>query len=142
MGWPASKFAILGGILLLAAGASGSATFFVGAITLGADYFPDFLRPALAALASVLRFVAALGGISVVVGGFLAARHAPRLLCSILITLGAGVGLVGFAFHVAMLLAQGQGLFPILAGFAAGLAGIGALLALIAQIKLIASGVG
>lgn len=131
---PPEGLAYLGGVLLLVGGGGGSAAFYVLLTSLAAELVPG-LGPVFRALQFAFVLVAALGGASVLVGGYLVEKRRPRLLCSTFIALGAGMGLAGLALQVVSLV-RGHG-DP--AQFARGwltVAGLGTVFALLAQVRL------
>lgn len=130
--------AYVGGVLLLVGGGAGSAVFYVLLTAMAAELVPE-LGPAFRVLQLAFLLVAALGGASVLVGGYLAETRRPRLLCSTFIALGAGMGLAGLALQLVSLV-RGQG-DP--AQFARGwltVAGLGTVFALLAQVRLVQRG--
>ncbi len=71
--------------------------------------------PIFATIFSVLIFIAALGGISVIIGGLLI-LHVPRM-GKLLVMLGAGLGLVGFMIPVSLAWYQGIPISGLLEGY-------------------------
>jgi hypothetical protein len=96
----AATLAYAGGALLLLAGATGS-TGIIGAIV---EYLVENLDGATADLLSVvlyaLNFVAGLGGVSVIIGGWLVNKKRVRT-GKFVIGLGSGMGLIGFMIILA-----------------------------------------
>ena len=91
----AATLAYAGGTLLLLAGATGS-TGIIGAIL---EFLIENLGGATADLFTLilqaLNIIAGLGGISVIIGGYLVTKKRART-AKLIIGLGAGMGLVGF----------------------------------------------
>jgi len=88
--------AIIAGILLLISGVSGLATWeaiknFVTTNIID-NYFVQIIF-------AVLIFIASLGGLSVIIGGFLIGKEKIRT-GKLFITLGAGLGLIGLIFSI------------------------------------------
>jgi hypothetical protein len=100
----AGLLCIAGGALLVVAGTVGMKPFL--------EEILKFIQPAvdaspiLATIFKVLIFIAALGGISVIIGGLLM-FYVPKI-GNLLVTLGAGLGLFGFL--IPMMLAWYQGI--------------------------------
>ncbi len=92
---------IVGGALLVVAGTTGMKPLL--------EEILNYIQPAVNAspiLATrVLIFIAALGGISVIIGGLLI-FHVPRI-GKLLVMLGAGLGLVGFMIPMSLAWHQG-----------------------------------
>jgi len=89
--------AIIAGILLLIAGVSGLATWET------IKYFViknlNIDNEIIQVVFAVLIFIASLGGISVIAGGLLIGKNRVRT-GKFLITLGAGLGLIGLIFSI------------------------------------------
>ena len=92
----AMGIAIVAGILLLIAGVSGLATW---------EAIKDFVtnniidNSIVQIVFAILIFIASLGGISVIAGGLLIGKNKIRT-GKFLITLGAGLGLIGLIFSI------------------------------------------
>jgi hypothetical protein len=95
---------ILGGVLLVVAGTTGMKPLLEEIL----KYIQPTVdaSPILATIFRVLIFIAALGGISVIIGGLLM-FYVPKI-GNLLVTLGAGLGLFGFL--IPMMLAWYQGI--------------------------------
>lgn len=96
----AATLAYVGGTLLLLAGATGS-TGIIGAIL---EFLIENLGGATADLLKLilqtLNIIAGLGGISVIIGGYLITKKRART-AKFIIGLGAGMGLIGFLIILA-----------------------------------------
>jgi hypothetical protein len=96
----AATLAYTGGTLLLLAGATGS-TGIIGAIL---EFLIENLGGATADLLTLilqaLNIIAGLGGISVIIGGYLITKKRART-AKFIIGLGAGMGLIGFLIILA-----------------------------------------
>ncbi len=94
---------IVGGALLAVAGTTGMKPLL--------EEILKYIQPAvdaspiLATIFRVLIFIAALGGISVIIGGLLT-FHVPRI-GKLLVMLGAGLGLLGFMIPMSLAWHQG-----------------------------------
>jgi len=105
MGSTIAKYcAIVGGVLLLIAGITGLAAM---------ETIKNFVENTLHIQSStvnlifmVLVFIAALGGIAVIIGGFLIGGSLVRT-GKFLIALGAGIGLIGLIIGIAIAYYQG-----------------------------------
>ncbi|HVL87392.1 MAG TPA: hypothetical protein VM681_05215 [Candidatus Thermoplasmatota archaeon] len=131
---PARGLAYASGALLLLSGVSGSLGGLGGVLDAAS------LHPSMGEFAGAARHalgvVAALGGVSVLAGGFLAGRT-PRAVPAVLIGLGSGAGLLEFLARLALAWAVApRGPLPPELGVSATLAGVGTLLALAAQARL------
>jgi hypothetical protein len=110
----AGGLCIVGGALLVAAGTAGMKPLL--------EEILKFIQPAiegstiLATVFRVLIFIAALGGISVMIGGLLS-FNVPRI-GNLLVTLGAGVGLLGFMVTMSLAWHQGIPINGLLKGYA------------------------
>ena len=94
----AMSIAFVAGILLLIAGISGLATW---------ETIKDFVTTYVSdnsivqIVFAILIFIASLGGISVIIGGLLIGNNKLRT-GKLFITLGAGLGLIGLIFSLAI----------------------------------------
>jgi hypothetical protein len=125
------------GLLLILGGSSGSAASYLAVADLAGPLARTPLGPVVEGLKQLLVLFATLGGTSVLIGGYLAEKRAHTLLCSAFVALGCGLGLLGAAQDVAALAAHPSGLVGYLTGFGRGLAGLGTLLGLAAQVRLL-----
>lgn len=88
--------AIIAGIFLLIAGVSGLATW---------ETIKDFVNENITdyfivqVIFAILLFIASLGGISVIIGGILIGKDKVKT-GKFMITLGAGIGLIGLIFSI------------------------------------------
>jgi hypothetical protein len=115
----AFMLALVGGILMLIAGMVGSIGIIGFAFQELQTYFPQYAN-LIAVVLAVLTVIASLGGIAVIIGGFLLLR-ARLTTGKLLIGLGAGVGIIGAIIGLASGLAQGWGLYAsFVAVFATG----------------------
>jgi hypothetical protein len=94
---------IVGGALLVVAGTTGMKSLLEQIL----KYIQPTVdaSPILGTIFMVLIFIAALGGISVVIGGLLT-FHVPRI-GKLLVMLGAGLGLLGFLIPMSLAWHQG-----------------------------------
>ena len=110
--------AIIAGILLLISGISGAATW---------ETIKDFVtsqfpgNQVLEIVFVILIFIASLGGITVIIGGLLIGKNKIKT-GKFLITLGAGIGLIGLLISV--IIAFTQNSFTIGSFFSIGTIGI------------------
>jgi hypothetical protein len=118
--------AIVAGILLLIAGVSGLATW---------ETIKDFVtthiidNSIVQIVFAILIFIASLGGITVIAGGLLIGKNKIGT-GKFLITLGAGLGLIGLIFSVAVTYVEGD---PILSSFFS-IGAIGLILSIVARV--------
>jgi hypothetical protein len=94
---------IVGGALLVVAGTTGMKPLLEEILKYSQPTVDAF--PILATIFRVLIFIAALGGISVIIGGLLT-FHVPRI-GKLLVMLGAGLGLFGFMIPMSLAWYQG-----------------------------------
>ena len=101
----AAYLAIVGGILILIAGGTGMATFLA---ELG-DIIQDHIgkNEIIDTIFWILIIIAALGGLTVMLGGFLFYKEYIRV-GKFLIMLGAGLGLIGLIIALISALYQGE----------------------------------
>ena len=98
----AMGIAIIAGILLIISGISGLATW----ETIKDYVTTNIIDNSIVQLVfAILIFIASLGGISVIAGGVLIGKK-KIMLGKILITLGAGLGLIGLIFSIIVAFAQ------------------------------------
>jgi len=120
--------AIVAGILLLIAGVSGLATW---------ETIKEFVtehvvdNSIVQVVFAVLIFIASLGGISVIIGGLLIWKDTIKT-GKFLITLGAGLGLIGLIFSIIVGIIEGS--FAIGSFFSIG--AIGLIISIIARLKI------
>jgi len=118
--------AILAGLLLLIAGVSGLATW---------ETIKEFVNKHIIdnnivqIIFAILIFIASLGGISVIAGGLLIGKNKIGT-GKLLITLGAGLGLIGLIFSI--IVAYTEGNFTLGSFFSIGT--IGLILSIIARV--------
>lgn len=128
----AQQAAYLGGVLVLLTGGSGALVMVrVGRRLLEtvSPRLAGFLHPFFLAVA----LVAAAGGLSVIVGGYFLTRR--RLLGKVLITLGSGVGLLGFAAQIVAVTIAGRDPAMVVLRLALTVQGVGVLCVLYAQAR-------
>jgi hypothetical protein len=94
---------IVGGALLVVAGTTGMKPLLEEILKYSQPTVDAF--PILATIFRVLIFIAALGGISVIIGGLLT-FYVPRI-GKLLVMLGAGLGLFGFMIPMSLAWYQG-----------------------------------
>lgn len=118
--------AIVAGILLFVAGVSGVAEW--GAIkTFVTTHIIDNIAAHI--VFAILIFIASLGGISVIIGGLLIGKNKVRT-GKFTISLGAGMGLIGFMVSVVMAVMENS---IIIGGFMS-VGGIGLILSIVARV--------
>ena len=117
--------AIIAGILLLIAGVSGIATWVTVKGFVTAHIIDNYIVQLIFAL---LIFIASLGGIAVIAGGLLIGKNRVGT-GKFLISLGAGMGLIGLIFSI--IVAYSEGDFTISSLFSVG--AIGLILSIIAR---------
>lgn len=98
--------AYLAGVILLLAGATGNAVLYVYLIDLAAPHLPLELREVASLVSFLLVFLASLGGVSVILGGYLIERG-HRIPGKFVVGLGAGSSLLGFLLHLGVVALQG-----------------------------------
>ena len=110
----AGLLCIVGGVLLVVAGTTGMKPLLEQILT----YIQPTVdaSPILATIFRALIFTAALGGISVMIGGLLV-FHVPRI-GKLLVMLGAGLGLLGFMIPMSLAWHQGIPINGLLQGYA------------------------
>ena len=114
----AMAIAIVAGILLLISGVSGLATW---------EDIKSFVTENIAdnyviqIVFAVLIFIASLGGISVIIGGILIGKEKIGI-GKLLISLGAGLGLIGLIFTIIVSLYKGS--FTLTSFFSIGAIGL------------------
>jgi len=91
----------LGGILMIIGSATGSAVFYVYLANLVSSYISSEFMPLVAAILTVLEYIAFYGGYSVIVGAILILIKQIRL-GKIIITVATGFGMLGLVFYVGM----------------------------------------
>lgn len=121
----AMVIAIVSGILLFVAGTNGIATWEM-IKTFVATHIIDNI--AVQIVFAILIFIASLGGVSVIVGGLLIGKN-KVLTGKVIISLGAGMGLIGLI--VSVILAVAENSFII--GTHISVGGIGLILSIIAR---------
>lgn len=127
-------FCLIGGILLIVAGAVGS----IGALELltliGTIPELEFLVPYIDLLLKALAFIAGLGGIGVIAGGFLLTT--PRVgTGKFVIGIAAGMGLIGLIIQLVKVVyfAGFEGLINLLEAIAQSIGWIGIILTIIGR---------
>ena len=123
----AMVIAIIAGIFLLFAGISGLATWETIKDFVTKNIIDNFIVQILFA---VLIFIASLGGISVIFGGLLIGKNNVGI-GKFLITLGAGLGLIGLIFSI--IVAYMEGNLTIGSFFSIG--AIGLILSIVARMR-------
>jgi len=120
--------ALFAGILLLISGVSGLATWEAIKHFVTENIIDTYIVQLLFA---VLIFIASLGGISVIIGGFLIGRNKIRT-GKLFISLGAGLGLIGLIFSIMVAIIENN--FPIGSFFSVG--AIGLILSIVARLMV------
>ena len=122
----AMGMAIIAGILLLISGVSGLATW---------ETIKDFVtahiidNSIVQIIFAILIFIASLGGISVIIGGFIIWKDKIRT-GKFMISLGAGFGIIGLIFSIIVMIFENN--FTITTFFSIG--SIGLILSIVARI--------
>jgi hypothetical protein len=123
---------IVGGALLVVAGTTGMKPLLEQILT----YIQPTVdaSPILATILKALIFIAALGGISVIIGGLLI-LHVPRV-GKLLVMLGAGLGLVGFMIPMSLAWRQGVPIYELFEGYVSPTVGymVGIMLTIIGRL--------
>ncbi|HWG92122.1 MAG TPA: hypothetical protein VNZ52_14830 [Candidatus Thermoplasmatota archaeon] len=101
-----ARVAFVAGLILLLAGATGNAVFYVYLLHLVAPYFPADLVPLLGFTAGILVLLASLGGITVILGAWLLSKG-KRLPGKFAVSLGAGSSLLGLIVQLVLVAYQG-----------------------------------
>jgi hypothetical protein len=120
--------AIIGGSLLVIGGGVGMVDLLQSISKIVEEHISQ--DPNIALLFKILIYFAALGGISVIIGGILIYLEFP-LAAKILIILGAGIGLFGLIFGLAVAYMSGDA-DQYVNSLMSTIAGIGAILSIIA----------
>jgi hypothetical protein len=128
----AAWLAVASGVLLVLAGASGSARLWELLLAYAAQLFPD-AAPLAQALALILAALASLGGFTVILGAS-ALFHGRRLLGRFLVGLGAGASVLGLLVTVAIAASQGRDPLEVVTHAFSGLAGAGVVCALLSEV--------
>lgn len=125
----AGYIAVMGGTFLILGGATGSTLF---------GLIKEFIAPHLSGdvgetislVLEILIFLAALGGIMVIAGGYFVIRGNERV-GKILIFIGLGLGLIGLI--IGLIVALGSGTIDIFTGSMLSFTGIGSIMAIVAS---------
>lgn len=125
------RAAYAGGFLLLLTGGTGAAALIRFGWALLHEGFPTLGR-LLAPVFLSLLILAALGGLTVLLGGYLLQRG-KRRWARFLIGLGAGAGLLGLVLHLLLISLSGGNPIQEVLSIASTLHGVGLLLAVYAQ---------
>jgi hypothetical protein len=120
--------AVVAGILLLIAGVNGLATW-ENIKTFVVENIAD--NYIIQVIFAILIFIASLGGISVIIGGILIGKEKIRT-GKFLISLGAGLGLLGLIFTVIVSLYEGS--FTMTTFFSIG--AVGLILSIVARLMV------
>ena len=91
---------ILGGILMIISSAVGSVSFFALVFGIASDLLGEEVALALFIVLTIFAFIAALGGVAVIIGVILVTRDKIGL-GKFIIGLGAGMGLIGLIIFIA-----------------------------------------
>ncbi|MCA1814186.1 MAG: hypothetical protein LC624_09585 [Halobacteriales archaeon] len=125
------------GLLLVISGSAGNAASYLAATNFAGLAEAPILGRVVEGVRHILLFLATLGGTSVLIGGYLAEKRYNTFLCSIFVGLGCGLGLLGVASDLFGIAPNPVGVVSYLLSFTRGMAGVGTLLALIAQVRLL-----
>ena len=121
--------AIIGGAFLVVGGGMGMVDLLEDIEKIVEDKISD--NSTISSIFKILVLLAALGGIAVIIGGFFIYLEFP-LIAKILITLGAGIGIVGLLIGIGMAWYSGDA-GQYFNGLLASLAGIGIVLSIAAS---------
>jgi len=126
-------FALIGGILLIQSTWVGSVGFLDDLATYAITYFPT-VADIVTLILNVLVYIAALGGIAVIVGAILIWMSREGT-AKFIIGLGAGVGLIGLIIMLAEAVIAGgvEALLDVLTLLSQSIAWIGVILSIIAR---------
>lgn len=129
---------VIGGILLIYAGTTGS----IGMFETIVDYAKNYLGPTetnfLEMLLIALGVIASLGGISVLVGTYMI-RKGRKGTGKFIVGIGVGMGLIGLILLIATTVIGREGLtgtYQLLAGMATGASGLGVLLTIFGRMRV------
>jgi hypothetical protein len=103
----AAYLAIVGGILILVGGGTGM----VGLLTQSGEIVENMMgdsNETIELIFKILIFIAALGGLAVIIGGLLFYKD-HVISGRIIIALGAGIGIIGLIIGLLIALFQGEG---------------------------------
>lgn len=120
----AARLAGAGGVCLVLAGSTGSSALWDAVLARLASGLPGAFGAVLLALAVVLGVLAGLGGFTVLLGAWLIRRRSARL-GAFVVGLGAGGGLLGLAFNLALVLLAEGDVRPFFTALFATLGGLG-----------------
>jgi hypothetical protein len=126
----AAGLAIVGGLLIIIGGSVGM----VGFLTELKDIIQDMFgepNQAVETLFWILIFIAALGGVSVIIGGLLIYKD-HIIIGKILIALGAGIGIIGLIIGIITSFYHGEGQV-FFSWLTTSFAGVGIILSIIAR---------
>lgn len=129
---------ILGGILLIYAGSTGSIGVFETIVNYAKNYLGSTETTILEILLIGLGIIASLGGISVLSGAYLI-RKERKGTGKFIIGIGVGMGLIGLILLVATTLMGREGLsgtYQLIAGMAIGASGLGVLLTIFGRMRV------
>jgi hypothetical protein len=125
----AGNLAIVGGLLLFLGGATGWGIFATIRSFL-LPYLEGDVKETIAWVLEILILLAALGGITVMIGGYLIKKDYERV-GKILITIGLSTGVISLI--IGLIVAVGSGTYDAFVAGQLSLTGIGTILALIAK---------
>lgn len=131
-------FIVLGGILLIYAGATGSIGVFETIVDYAKNYLGSTETTILEMLLIGLGIIASLGGISVLVGAYLI-RKERKGTGKFIVGIGAGMGLIGLILLIATTVMGREGLtgtYQLIAGMATGASGLGVLLTIFGRMRV------
>jgi len=126
----AAILAIVGGVFILIAGGTGMVNFLIEL----SDIVQELLggsNELVSTIFWILIFIAALGGIAVMIGGFLIYKN-RTIAGKIFVTLGAGMGIIGLLLGLISAAVQGEEL-AYYAWLTTSFMGIGIVLSLVAR---------
>ena len=126
----AAVSAVIGGILILIGGGTGMVNFLNDLRNMLENMWGD-VDPTVETIFWILIFIAALGGLAVIIGGLLIYKKL-LLMGRILISLGAGIGVIGLILGLIMALYKGEST-EFFSWMTTTFMGIGIILSIVAQ---------
>ena len=129
---------IVGGILMIYAGVSGSIGIFETLIEYAKDHLGPTETSILEILLIILGIIASLGGFSVLAGVYFI-KKGRKGTGKFIIGIGAGMGLIGLILLLITTVIGGAGLtgaYQLLAAMATGASGLGVLLTILGRMRV------
>ncbi|MFQ6125057.1 MAG: hypothetical protein ACE5R6_10710 [Candidatus Heimdallarchaeota archaeon] len=129
---------VLGGMLLIYAGSTGSIGVFETIVEYAKNYLGETETTMLEILLIGLGVIASLGGISVLAGAYLI-RKDREGTGKFIVGIGAGMGLIGLILLIVTTVMGREGLrgtYQLIAGMATGTSGLGVLLTIFGRMRV------